>query len=241
MPDGEDLGGTGLLAPVDRVLDLARSYGGEQTPTIRGSLIRREDLSQGAYGNSLQDAAMIRWHVPGKGCLPLAASAPAAQRRVRISSSPALCLVWACLALGQAADAVKAEGPPPPARRPVDAGAVGIVVQDIEPLPGDLRSRSADAPCSVLIRIGADAFVAPERIDPLLDAAAAARLRIAVGILLPGWERAAPGEVDAWATRAGVRRPCAVRTASSGSCNSGGISTYGLTGMPSSLARRAMA
>src|SRR5437899_4790662 len=166
--------------------------------------MRREDLSQGASGNSLQDAAMIRWHLPGKGWLPLAALAPASPRRARISSSPALCLVWACLVMGQQAEAAMAEGPPPLPRRPVDAGAVGIVVQDSEPLPGDLRSRSADAPCSVLIRIGADALAAPERIDPLLDAAAAASLRIAVGISLAGWERSAPGEVDVWATRAGA-------------------------------------
>jgi len=121
-----------------------------------------------------------------------------------ISSSPAASLLCACLTAGLATNGVIAQDPPVPARHALDAGMVGIVVQDREPLPGDLRSRSADAPCAVLIRIDADALAAPERIDPLLDAAAAAGLRIAVGIPLPGWERSAPAQVDAWAARAGI-------------------------------------
>jgi hypothetical protein len=103
-----------------------------------------------------------------------------------------------------AANGAIAEGPSAPARHAVDTGAVGIVLQDSEPLPGDLRSRSAGAPCSVLFRIGAETLAAPERIDPALEAAAGAGLRIAVGIPLLGWERATPAEVDAWATRAGT-------------------------------------
>jgi hypothetical protein len=109
----------------------------------------------------------------------------------------------ACLSAGLAPGGAIADGPPAPVRHAVDAGAVGIVLQDSEPLPGDLRSRSAGAPCSVLFRIGAGTLADPERIDPALDAAAGAGLRTVVGISLPGWERATPAEVDAWAAKAG--------------------------------------
>jgi hypothetical protein len=138
---------------------------------------------------------MIRWRMR---------STPASPRRASISSSPARCLLWACLSTGLVVHGAIAEGPPTPERHPADAGAVGIVVQDTGPLPGDLRSRSPGVPCSVLIRIGPDALAAPERIDPALDAAAGAGLRIAVGVSLPAWQGATPAEVDAWATRAGV-------------------------------------
>ena len=147
---------------------------------------------------------MIRWRVPGKGRFPLPSSASGEPRNGSISSSPAASLLCACLTAGLATNGVIAQAPPVPARHALDAGMVGIVVQDREPLPGDLRSRSADAPCAVLIRIDADALAAPERIDPVLDTAAAAGLRIAVGIPLPGWESSAPAEVDAWAARAGI-------------------------------------
>src|SRR5439155_23784641 len=117
-------------------------------------------------------------------------------------SPPATGFLWASLAAVLAAGAT-AEGPPAAARAPIDLGGVGIVVQGSDSLPPDLRSRSAAAPCSVLIRIGADTLAAPEPIDPLLEAAARAGLRVAIHLPLPGRERATPAEVDAWAMRAG--------------------------------------
>lgn len=125
-------------------------------------------------------------------------------RPARNLPTSAVRLLCACLFSGLVARASIADGTPVPAGRPADAGAVGIVMQDSESLPDGLRSRSANTPCIVLIRIGPDTLAAPERIDPLLAAAAGAGLRIAIQVPAEGWEQVTPFDVDAWAARVGA-------------------------------------
>jgi len=100
--------------------------------------------------------------------------------------------------------------PTAPASRGGDAGGVGLVITETEPLPGDLQSPSDKAPCLVLIRTDRDVLEAPERLDGLLEAAAQHRLRVAVSISEEGWgdltARSAAGAPpsDLWAERLGA-------------------------------------
>src|SRR5712691_5247232 len=66
---------------------------------------------------------------------------------------------------------------PPSSARQIEAGGVGLVLSDTEPIPGDLRSPSERSPCLILVRTSRGTLETPERLDPILQAAAEQGLR----------------------------------------------------------------
>jgi len=91
-----------------------------------------------------------------------------------------------------------------------ETGGVGLSIAEDDPVPADLRSPSRATPCLLLVRIGRSGLEAPERLDPLLQAAAERHLRLVFLISADGLDdRAAPSgsgapAVESWAERLGA-------------------------------------
>jgi hypothetical protein len=99
---------------------------------------------------------------------------------------------------------------PAPAAPPAGVGAIGIIVPDGGSIPDGFASPLPSAACVVMLRVGHETLDAPERLDPLLDAARNAGLRVAIlleagGLDLPAGVAAdtapAQGPVNDWSTR----------------------------------------